>query len=268
MRSTLSLLILAVLISCGESENRYGSLSENERRNLQEQGLAKCLENNRQDFNTFKSESAENFTDLERGDYYLHEVKNGSTVLRSVKIQVWKVAPPNLYFIYTTTTAEDSTPVYQFVKISSGINVEMVDHVATQRCKSGINDVTASSNSSSITYTKVTTVPIEGEKKTVTTKTNTVSYQFLALFGNYTYTQKVETLTLEDETTDTATVSTSGTLTAQTPIDLAFATYTGYAGATFCVPFVAGTPNVYAFPFVLNCSSGATPSFDPTELAL
>jgi hypothetical protein len=262
------ILFFFILVGCGESVNNFSKLSEQEKEYLRELGRQQCLKDNKQDFNSFKSQSAENFTDLERGDYYLHEVKSGSTVLRSIKIQVWKVSSGTLYFIFTTTTAEDSTPVYQFIKVTSSINTEMIDYVANLRCTSGSTGVTASSNSSNITYTKETSVPIEGDKKTVTSKTNTASYQYLALFGNYTYSQSVKTLTSDDKPTDTATVSTSGALTAKTPIDLAFGTYTGYSGATFCIPYVPGTPNTYAFPFVLSCSSGATAQFNPTELNL
>lgn len=266
MKSLLLLLIL--LVSCGESVNNFSKLTDEEKEYLRELGRQQCLQDNKQDFNSFKSQSADNFTDLERGDYYLHEVKNGSTVLRTVKIQVWKVSAGNIYFILTTTTAEDSTPAYQFVKVSSAINTEMIDFVANERCKSGTSNVTASSNSSNITYTRETSVPIAGDRKTVTKKTNTVSYQYLALFGNYTYSQSVQTLTTDDQTTDVATVSTTGTLTVQTPIDLAFATYTGYAGATFCLPYdsVALPANKYSFPFVLDCGSVSAPKFPVAEL--
>lgn len=262
----LLLSLIFILCGCGETVNNFGSLTAQEQANLRERGRLQCIEDNKQDFNSFKSDSADNFTDLEREDYFLHEVKNGSTVLRSVKIQVWKVSSGTLYFVLTTTTAEDSTPSYQFVKITSAINIEMIDFIANERCKSGTNGVTATSSSSSISYSKETTVPIEGERKTVTTKTNTVSYQYLALFGNYIYSQTVRTLTTDDETTDVANVTTAGTLAVQSPITLAFSAYTGYTGATFCVPFVAGAPNTYTFPFTLTCNAGATPEFNPTEL--
>lgn len=262
------LISIILLTGCGETENTFDSLSAAEQANLRERGVKQCLEDNREDFNSFKSQSAEEFTDLERGDYYLHEVKSGSTVIRTVKIQVWKNTSGNLYFVLSTTTLEDSTPSYQFVKLTPAINAEMVDRAASARCSTGTDNVTASSNSSSITYSKETTVLIEGERKTITTKRNTASYQYLALFANYIYTQTVKTLTTDDETTDVADVTTTGTISVQTPITLAYSVYTGYTGASFCVPFVAGSPNVYTFPFTLTCGTGGDAKFPPAELTL
>ncbi len=265
-------MTLFILLGCGETINEFDSLSPGEQANLRKRGQQQCLSDNREDFNSFKSQSADEFSDLVRGDYYLHQVKVGSTVLRTVKVQVWKKTVGNLYFILTTTTAESSTPSYQFLKITSAVNAEMIERAATARCTSGLKTdtekITASSNSSNITYTRETTVPIEGERKTVTTKTTTASYQYLAFFANYNYSQTVKTLTLDDETTDVADISTTGTITVQTPIDLAYATYTGYSGASFCVPFVAGTPNDYTFPYTLTCGTGVDAKFDPTELVL
>ena len=267
---TLILLSLLSLLSCGETVNNFDKLSENEKENLRQRGQQQCLGDNREDFNSFKSQSVEEFSDLTRGDYYLHEVKNGSTVLRSVKIQTWNNSAGNLYLLLTTTTAEDSTPVYQFVKLTPTINSEMVDRAATARCSSGTKtdteSITASSNSSTITYTREVTVPIEDERKTVTTKTNTASYQYLALFANYVYTQTVKTLTLDDETTDVGDVTTSGTVTVKDPITFTSSNYLTYTGATFCVPFVAATPNEYTFPFTLTCGTGVDAKFDPAEL--
>lgn len=257
---------LLVISSCGETVNNFDKLSPNEQANLRQRGQQQCLADNREDFNSYKSQSAEEFSDLERGDFYHHEVKSGSTVLRTVKIQTWKNSSGNLYFLLTTTTAEDSTPRYQFVKLTPTINSEMVDRAATARCSTGSDGVTASSNSSTITYTKETTVPIEDERKTVTTKTNTASYQYLALFANYIYTQTVRTLTLDDETTDVGDVTTSGTLTVKDAITFSSSNYLSYSGAEFCVPFVAGAPNTYTFPFTLDCGTGAGAKFDPNEL--
>lgn len=255
-----ALLLLLLVLACGKTVNKFEELSEAERDYLRQLGQQKCLADTTSLFKSYKGESVVQFRDLERGSYYLQEVKAGSAVLRSSKIQVWKVTGTAIYFIYTSTTAEDSTPSYQFVKLTPENNADMIDFLQLQRCTFK-KDVRASANSSSMNYTVESSVNIENDRKTVTTKSHTFAFRQLALLGGYVYTQKVQTLTRKDEATDVADVNTSGTLTVQNTIDLAYPVYTGYTGAQFCI-----VNPTYTIPFTLTCSPGGLPEFNPTEL--
>lgn len=259
MKYSLILLTFLVL-ACGKTVNKFEGLSEAERDYLRQLGLQKCVSETNKLFRSYKSESSDQFGALERGSYYLHEVKNGSAVLRSTKIQVWKVTSLGIYFIYSSTNAEDSTPSYQFVKLTPEHNATMIDYLQTMRCTSTAG-TTSSVNSSRMTYSTEKETNIEDDRKTVTTRTHTYPFNQLALLGGYQYTQKVQTLTRKGEATDVADVNSAGSLTIQNSIELAYPVYTGYAGAQFCIVNSALT-----IPFTLTCSPSGLPEFNPSEL--
>lgn len=269
---TLLLAGLFLVAACGKTENAFNKLSPEEKNWLIEQGRVQCLSDVAKDFKTFKAKSAEQFFELTRGDTFTHQVKVKSvdTELRSTRIQVWKVRPTAIYLLLTHTSAEDSTPDYQFVKVTPQTNNEMIDSLMQKRC-SKVEGTTATQTNSNMTYNVVSSTNVAGDRKTVSTKVNTSTFDHLALFGNFHYTLKVETFTRDGKAVpEVPTKITDGTIKPVDDIAFDYATYSGYADAKadLCViDFTPGSPNTYAYPFILDCAP-TSGEFDPSELAI
>lgn len=262
MKSITLVLSFIFLVSCNTKEE--GTLTDQERANLQQRFNAKCLTDSASSFNSIKELSDRQFTPSEsvyfkRGQRWSWEKKNGTTVIESETVTVWKVGTDVVYFIITKKDANGATS-YDFLKIDSTMNFEMIETILAQKCKND-KKFTVSNSTGSATLVKETDSLVSTDRYDRLTITGNFNFSYLAYFGAFDETRvtkqvNAEGTTHSDSTTTTliTTLQRLGDL-AETDMQPAYTSYTPSLTRFCTITYTAGSPNVYGYPYARTCDS-------------
>jgi hypothetical protein len=272
MKLHLSLLLAAcfLLSSCEEKVAAGDKLTPDERDYLRGLATAKCNEESAADFDDFKALSNDKIEDFTRDMSWKYELKkNGSAdATETNSISVWKVVPPNIYF--RINIMEGTTRYNKFLKLSTTTNSEMIAALLSKKCAKALTMTHSSSSATATIIDKRITAEEANTFYDITTAYR-FNYNFPAYFGVLDNTKTQKTVNAKDVVTKTDTFVYSITAVASPAVQNNLYVY--YSNRKYCVvKFTAGSPNIYAYPYLLDCTevdatTGPT-GFALTELAI
>lgn len=209
--SIVFIFILLLLASCRKEIANYDKLTAAERAALARRYSAKCTSDSAVEIKNFKRDSNSVFSssNFSRNKSFKHEYKDGSTIMYTIDLQVWKQTSSEIYFVWTETGESE---VSKFLRITKAENETMIDNLLSDLCsqkyKGSIN------NSVNLTYEYERQV---AAKRIVYTDSVASRYDHPAGFANFTV--KRSKKTIEEDVNDVNKSYTS-TLVAGTLNDL------------------------------------------------
>lgn len=252
-------LFIGLLTSCQESLQRGDSLSDAERQFLRERAAAKCIAASDSDYNELNGNSISSMLNYARGTTWKLEHRQGSTLLSTSFLYVWKVAAPNVYILQKDATTDPVT--FRFIKLNTTANTDMFDNIQKKICDKTFE---GSVNSSSVTpVIKVARAREDAETLTETDTTYYFASNFPAYFGSVERTRVKRTFDNDGKAKETITneykiVEPATTTTLESTYNSVNYPNREYCVVEFTPAVLPATLNVYAFPFDLNCTTSDT----------
>lgn len=251
---SLVLMLLFLAVGCEEEVDSFDTLSEAEKQVLRDRASNQCNAEFLKDFTDYEALSNTTLVDLYRGYSWLLDTTVGATKT-TASFYVWNKTATTTYFLHKYGSV--TVPKYQFIKMTSTINSQMVQFLKIQRCVTSVPYRTMSGPNStlSIVYTKVPSydgvIPYEADS-TYTSKN--VEPAFFSLLSKKIVTRKYKTdNTLESTTTEDSKFNTIADRATELN-----ASYTNYNPGTteFCiVNHNVVNPVTFNLPFSLSCKT-------------
>lgn len=249
-------LSLGIFTGCQENLQRGDSLSDAERQFLRERAAAKCIAASEENYNEIEGDSNSTILNYAPGTTWKLEHRQGTTLLSTSYLYVWKVSAPNVYILQKDATTDPVT--FRFIKLTTTINTEMFENIQKKIC-----DKTFEGSVNSATVTPVIKIARAREDADTLSETDTTYYfasNFPAYFGALERNRVKRTYDNDGKVKETITndykiVEPATTTTLESTYNS-----TNYPNREYCVveysgPVAPATLNVYAFPFDLNCTT-------------
>ena len=212
MKSSLAFIILLLLgVSCNQEEiQSYNDLTADERTAIQNASHDKCVREVAVNYNQFKTNSNAIFTSssYNREDGFEFVLKNGTTTERTVKIQVWKQTPTEIFFYIS----DDKASGDYFLRWQKTDNETMITDLQSVHCLRP-EIYTSSLGSSALTMKDEYTLQKAPDHENYV-DTYTMAFNQPAFFANYKI-SRTKKLVNDSDVVQTTTNYTS-TLTAKT----------------------------------------------------
>ncbi len=273
-------LLFFILVGCVTQDNNgFEGLDASERAAILERQKNRCTADGQGVIKDYENIYTDLFRSLVRGNYWTISLKEGSSSFKEIKIHVWKVAQPIVYYVITTKPT-GAAATYQFVKYTVTENTNILTDTLNQICDVATYTTHSGSANSSLSL-KIATTEASGVGSNYYKVNTTYNYpsEAPAFFSYGQFNMTKEEYTLAGDRTGVATITDTGTLAARqtgdptntTNPDPAYPTYSGYPAAStqFCVVddgTAAGHAGIYPIPYALVCTS--TPGAGPAGWAV
>ncbi len=135
MKALASILVLLTLCACRREENVWNELSASEREAARQLAQENCLRDTEDKYNQFKRESEDVYTssNWERGDGWIHQLKEGSTVQHETKVMVWKNQGNEIYLVLHSKPRGGGT-TQSMLRITAASNADAIDALQEMEC--------------------------------------------------------------------------------------------------------------------------------------
>lgn len=243
---------LFLLVACEQQVDGTKSLSDSERRYLDELAAKKCITDSNKTFEGFHDNTVAKLRDLDVERSFKIEFTKDKAVIETFKLDLWKVTGSSYFFKFEVK--EGGVTYTKYIKFDEAMNEKMVKAIQSLKCSN--NEYKIAASSSSMTINRADERRRQSGSDWVQ---NSEDYRFVtqfpAYFGTLNMARTVKTSTTEtgtqkSEVYDTKFASTSTAVTH-------YSSYkdSRYPNIRYCIPMLtkSGSDYIYKFPFELKC---------------
>lgn len=261
--------ILLNLAACNETIDSASKLSDADLDYLRAKGRRNCLSETAKRTEDQYENSNDELARYTRDDSWKLEKKKGSEVEDTTFISVWKVAPPNFYFLVSVVV--DGATTSKFYKITTTTNTDIFKDLQEKKCDSTEKDLTVKeSGTSTILTREEEPVDIGDDTRTDTQTIYTHNSDYPGFFG-FVANKKWTVKKLDEDDTVTATTVYEYVVTRLTNEPTRSTDITTYPNRKYCMITFAPENSTdydpprapkYTLPIVEKCETDINVTID------